>query len=143
MIDNPVLSPPPPVLFICYDGHTTAKLDGYGKCSFCGKIAAEYQVVSSKPSLLTTPVARYAEAKVIPRLLALLDKKQRDYGPSNIARHGQVGVVVRLDDKLARISNLLNKQSSPANEPILDSWDDIANYGIIGSMVARGEWPKE
>lgn len=85
----------------------------------------------------------------------LLDRKQQDYGSQNIARHGEFGVLVRCDDKTARIANLLSKRKgieladSPAdcvmpdqaqNESRLDSWLDLANYGLIGALVLNGEW---
>jgi hypothetical protein len=82
-----------------------------------------------------------------------LDRKQQDYGSQNIARHGELGVLVRCDDKTARLQNLLKNrktmvladnpaecQMAPRNESILDSWLDLANYGIIGAMCHLGEW---
>lgn len=82
-----------------------------------------------------------------------LDRKQQDYGSQNIARHGEFGVLVRCDDKTARLANLLKNrktmvladdpadcQMAPRNESILDSWLDLANYGIIGAMCHLGEW---
>jgi len=66
--------------------------------------------------------------------------KQKDYGPENIARGGELGVVVRAQDKVARLQNLQGKD--PDYEPIEDTWLDLADYGIIGYMVNRGWWPK-
>jgi hypothetical protein len=68
-----------------------------------------------------------------------LDRKQQDYGSQNISRHGQYGVIVRCDDKTARLANLINKDTAQ-NESVLDSWLDLANYGIIGALVSLGEW---
>jgi len=91
----------------------------------------------------------------------LLDRKQQDYGSQNISRHGEFGVLVRCDDKTARIANLLKKgqhkfdfssvfpddrELAPSpyhqavNESRLDSWLDLANYGLIGALVMKGEW---
>lgn len=83
----------------------------------------------------------------------LLDRKQQDYGSQNIARHGEYGVLVRCDDKTARLANLLKNRKTmvlsddpkecepaPVNESVLDSWLDLANYGIIGAMCHRKEW---
>ena len=84
-----------------------------------------------------------------------LDRKQQDYGSQNIARHGEFGVLVRCDDKTARIANLLRQQpkleltddpseqagpDKAQNESRLDSWLDLANYGLIGALVMKGEW---
>lgn len=66
-------------------------------------------------------------------------KKQHDYGAGNIASFGEIGVLVRVSDKLARLKNLMGKVAK--NEAVADSWLDIANYGPIAQIVARGEWP--
>ena len=74
----------------------------------------------------------------------LLIKKHRDYGPKNIANspYGATqGLVVRMWDKIARIVNLTKGGNTTAeNEPLEDSFKDIANYGIIGLLVLRGKW---
>lgn len=75
----------------------------------------------------------------------LLIKKHKDYGPKNISNspYGATnGLVVRMWDKIARIVNLTKdgKNISAENEPLEDSFKDIANYGIIGLLVLRGKW---
>jgi hypothetical protein len=75
----------------------------------------------------------------------LLIKKHKDYGPKNISNspYGATnGLVVRMWDKIARIVNLTKdgKKISAENEPLEDSFKDIANYGIIGLLVLRGKW---
>lgn len=72
---------------------------------------------------------------------ALFRRKQADYGPCNIAMAGERGVVVRLNDKIQRLSWLLNGSAEPANESIRDSWLDIADYGIIGLLLHDAKWP--
>lgn len=74
----------------------------------------------------------------------LLLKKHADYGPTNIANApgGAVnGLRVRMHDKLARISHLIDSGADAKNEPLRDSFLDLANYGIIGLMVLDGFWP--
>jgi len=74
----------------------------------------------------------------------LLIKKHRDYGSKNITNspYGATqGLVVRMWDKIARIVNLTKQGNTTAeNEPLEDSFKDIANYGIIGLLVLRGKW---
>lgn len=74
----------------------------------------------------------------------LLIKKHRDYGAKNISNspYGATqGLVVRMWDKIARIVNLTKGGNTTAeNEPLEDSFKDIANYGIIGLLVLRGKW---
>ena len=74
----------------------------------------------------------------------LLDEKQKDYGPGNISRFGVKGLSVRLYDKVERLANLLvDRNESPKNESLEDTFKDIANYGLIGLMLLRDEWPSE
>jgi len=76
--------------------------------------------------------------------VSLLDKKQKDYGPKNITRFGVRGLSVRLYDKVERLANLLmDKEEDPQNEPLEDTFKDIANYGLIGLMLLREQWPEE
>ena len=73
--------------------------------------------------------------------LKLFDRKQKDYGSSNISNNPmpEFGVAIRANDKIQRIMNLLGKEK-PECEDREDSWLDLANYGIIGYMVAKGLW---
>ena len=74
----------------------------------------------------------------------LLDEKQKDYGPGNISRFGVKGLSVRLYDKVERLANLLvDRNESPKNESLEDTFKDITNYGLIGLMLLRDEWPNE
>ena len=74
-----------------------------------------------------------------------LDRKQIDYGPGNISAFGEVGVLVRANDKIERLKNLhkTGKLGDPENESVLDSWLDLANYGIIGAMCNQRLWPDQ
>lgn len=74
----------------------------------------------------------------------LLLRKHRDYGPTNIASApgGAInGLRVRMHDKLARINHLIDNGAEAENEPLRDSFLDLANYGLIGLMVLDGDWP--
>jgi hypothetical protein len=79
-------------------------------------------------------------------LVQLLLQKHKDYGPKNINQspYGAIqGLVVRMWDKIARIVNLTSRGRHAENEPLEDSFKDLANYAIIGLMVQRGKWPTE
>ena len=68
-------------------------------------------------------------------------KKNHDYGSGNILGcpvGPQTGIVVRLYDKIARLSNLINCKENPANEPLLDTWEDIAGYAVVGMLLEKG-----
>jgi hypothetical protein len=73
------------------------------------------------------------------RNLYLFGAKHRDYGERNIAEFGETGVLIRLNDKLARLKNLRGK--AEANESKADTWQDISNYAIIAVLCRRKLWP--
>ena len=84
----------------------------------------------------------------------LFCKKQMDYGPSNISmgtdlktddekRLSLVGLIVRVNDKVQRLLNLIVKNNRNAqNEPTVDAFKDLACYGIIAQIVQNGKWGK-
>lgn len=75
---------------------------------------------------------------VLAELRGVLLKKQADYGHKNITDFGEYGVLVRCNDKVSRLKNLLEKNKTPNHESIEDSWIDLANYGIIALMLKYG-----
>jgi hypothetical protein len=83
----------------------------------------------------TKPIIKAAIDSIL-----LFDKKQHDYGPGNISAFGEMGVLVRCNDKVQRLINLQGKENM--NESVDDSWIDIATYGLIAMVWRRGEWYK-
>ena len=81
-------------------------------------------------------------------------RKQMDYGPSNIAmgtalktkedrRLSLIGLIVRINDKIQRLMNLVVKHNRDAqNEPVMDAFKDLSVYGIIAQIVDNGKWGK-
>ena len=82
--------------------------------------------------------------------ISLFDQKQQDYGPKNIAAFedktmNMLATTIRLNDKVQRLLNLLQKQakdsnSSPNNESIRDSARDVSNYGLILALLEGDKW---
>ena len=74
----------------------------------------------------------------------LFDSKQLDYGSSNISLGGEMGIAVRLQDKVSRMRNLLLKElkgdANVNHESLEDTFKDAANYGMIGLLLKRGLW---
>ncbi len=77
--------------------------------------------------------------------------KSRDYSPMNILGTGELGVCVRLWDKVARLLNLIGfkievkqsefkKAQKPNNESIDDTLLDMANYAIIFKLLRDNKW---
>jgi len=77
----------------------------------------------------------------------LMAKKQMDYGMGNIGMNGNkklalLGIMIRLNDKVQRALNLLDKDQEPNNESLIDTAQDITNYGAIFNTVLKDEWKK-
>lgn len=90
---------------------------------------------------LRTEAARQAFYVMINNL-KLLDNKQLDYGPANISGFGTFGVVVRMNDKFERLKTLMaKKRRKPVNESLHDTFQDIANYAVIATLVDTQKWP--
>lgn len=87
-----------------------------------------------------------AVARVFESNAALLVKKHKDYGPTNISQSpgGPLnGLRVRMWDKIARINNLLESGATPQNESLEDSFRDLMNYSAIAILVIQGDWPEK
>lgn len=69
-------------------------------------------------------------------------RKQHDYGKENILRFGQLGLEVRVHDKLARLEHLTATREAPkvADETLADTVLDLVGYSVLGIMVARGSF---
>lgn len=69
--------------------------------------------------------------------------RQRKYGHRNISDFGLTGVIVRLNDKIARLKNMLkNKDTNFDDESVADTLLDVTNYGAIGALCLDGDWPE-
>ena len=82
--------------------------------------------------------------KVALECMKLFDDKQQDYGSTNISASGEIGVAVRLQDKVSRMRHILLKQmcgeNGVNNESLADTYQDVANYGMIGMLMNRNLW---
>ena len=74
---------------------------------------------------------------------AIFKARQKKYGSGSIARRGPVGVLVRLDDKLARLDRLFMEGAgdTATDESVEDTCLDVANYAIIILLCHAGQWP--
>jgi hypothetical protein len=72
----------------------------------------------------------------------LFERKQRSYGPTNISKWGELGVLVRSSDKVERLANMIFYQNpNPLNdESEEDTWSDICVYAAIALIIRRGKW---
>ncbi len=81
--------------------------------------------------------------EVTEELRQMFLRKHNDYGPKNIAATGEVGIVVRMADKVMRLVNLRidNPGRERLNESVDDAFMDIAVYGVMALLCRRGHWP--
>lgn len=82
---------------------------------------------------------------VVEEMAIIFKKKQNDYGPDNIAATGVKGVWLRMWDKINRLKRLVweGRERMVEDEPLTQTWLDIANYCVIAVMVERGWWGKD
>jgi hypothetical protein len=85
--------------------------------------------------------------------LELFSKKHLDYGMGNISAGTQLvnqdeidfamtGLWYRISDKVNRWKNMIITKRKPENETLIDTFQDLTNYGIIAQLVATDRWKK-
>jgi hypothetical protein len=79
---------------------------------------------------------RIAQYKAVQtEALNLFTKKNQDYGDS-FATYGPVGVIVRMGDKISRLSSITNSGITLVdNESVRDTLIDLHNYAAMGIML--------
>jgi hypothetical protein len=82
--------------------------------------------------------------KVFGEAFALFCDRQRKYGCGNIAKFGLEGVVIRASDKIERLANatIRHQGEDAVDESIRDTLLDLTNYGAIGMLCHKDEWPR-
>lgn len=73
--------------------------------------------------------------QIADEVVELVNAKQHDYGKENVLAFGELGLLVRSNDKIARLKNLRGKEG--VTEPRIDAWQDLAGYAILALMVDR------
>jgi hypothetical protein len=94
---------------------------------------------------------REAYQKLLNRMMELHIQKTEDYGPDAINLTGEVGIMVRMVDKISRLTHLTgwdfktgtkSEVKSPNNESIDDTLMDLASYALIMLVYRQGKWGK-
>ena len=81
----------------------------------------------------------------------LFAKKHLDYGMHNVSagtnletndevEFAMTGLWYRLSDKINRWKNMIISGRKAQNETLIDTFQDVTNYGIIAQLVSRGMW---
>lgn len=76
------------------------------------------------------------------KVVKVLEERNAKYGDKNLLTYGILGLVVRMNDKIARITTAISENSSSNNtkEIIKDALIDIAGYAINGlRLLENGE----
>ena len=70
----------------------------------------------------------------------VFSRKNKDYGDA-FAKHGTVGVLVRISDKMSRFTNISKKglQISVSDETLKDTLMDLHNYAAMAIMCMEDE----
>ena len=79
---------------------------------------------------------RVAQMKAVQdESLELFARKNKDYGDS-FAKYGSVGVIVRLGDKIERLSSITRTGVTMVNdESVRDTLIDLHNYAAMALML--------
>lgn len=108
------------------------------------------------PTIKQSESVVYAEQveayqKLLDEMMELHLKKIKDYGPDAINATGEIGITVRMWDKMARLLHLSGWDmrsgtkttvKSPNNESIDDTLMDLASYALIMLVYRQGKWGK-
>jgi len=89
------------------------------------------------------PELERAIAERMAAAFEVFKQRQKKYGPGNIARRGPAGIMVRTDDKLARLDRVFfgGAADDMTDESVRDTLLDVANYALIALVCHEGEWP--
>lgn len=74
-------------------------------------------------------------------MITLLRAKRESYGPSNLTRFGEAGMIVRTGDKLERLWHMHQHgiDTTSVDEDRLDAWRDICGYSLLRLAIAKTE----
>ena len=97
------------------------------------------------------PLIHDTYKEIIEEQFELFAKKHLDYGMGNVSAGTQLvngeerdfamtGLWYRLSDKINRWKNMILTGRKAQNETLIDTFQDITNYGIICQMVSKDKW---
>lgn len=92
--------------------------------------------------------------QIIDEQFELFAKKHLDYGMHNVSagtnldsndevEFAMTGLWYRLSDKINRWKNMIISGRKAQNETLIDTFQDVTNYGIIAQLVKRGMWKND
>jgi len=74
-------------------------------------------------------------ASVAADMVPFLTMKRMAYGTTALTRFGPIGIVIRMSDKLDRVTNRIKDgQDTVGDDSVEDSWRDLVGYALLGLM---------
>jgi hypothetical protein len=103
---------------------------------------------------LEYPTIYYGYKEIQAEQFELFAKKHLDYGMHNVSagtnldneeeiEFAMTGLWYRLSDKINRWKNMIISGRKAQNETLIDTFQDVTNYGIIAQLVSRGMWKND
>jgi|TARA_A100001391_G_scaffold193150_1_gene168054 hypothetical protein len=100
------------------------------------------------------PTIYNAYQQIVDEQFELFCKKHLDYGMHNVSagtnlendeqkEFAMTGLWYRLSDKINRWKNMIISGRKAENETLIDTFQDITNYGIIAQLVKKGLWKND
>ena len=100
------------------------------------------------------PIIYNGYKDIIDEQFELFAKKHLDYGMHNVSagtnletpqevEFAMTGLFYRMQDKINRWKNMIISGRKAQNETIIDTFQDVTNYGIIAQLVKRGLWKND
>lgn len=124
------------------------------------KISESVVTFPSKPEIVSKlekeyPIIANEFQEIMVAQYELFAQKMLSYGMANISmgsnletkdevKFSLTSIWIRMNDKMNRLKNLvlLGNKNPLDNEPTMDSWVDLTNYGVIAQIVSKGKWKK-
>lgn len=71
--------------------------------------------------------------EVLDGMLDLLSRKRQSYGPHNLTKFGDTGVLVRASDKMERLVHMYQNgmHTTAVGEDAEDAWTDLCGYSLL------------
>jgi len=100
------------------------------------------------------PTIYNAYQEIVEEQFELFARKHLDYGMHNVSagtnlensdevEFAMTGLWYRLSDKINRWKNMIISGRKAQNETLIDTFQDVTNYGIIAQLVKRGLWKND
>jgi hypothetical protein len=84
----------------------------------------------------------FKHSEICKELNNIYQAKNKDYGDSfgkGFKEYGMIMAVIRLEDKLSRIKQLIKNEAAVKDESLEDSLKDLSNYSIMALIELRSE----